>query len=42
MSNQEAGDRLYSTGEIVLSMIIVFTFLTIPTLAGAIYYFFFM
>ena len=41
MSNENK-DRLYSTGEIALSMVIVFTTLTIPTVAGFVYYFFFM
>jgi hypothetical protein len=35
-------DRMYSTGEIALAMTIVFTTLTLPTLAGAVYYFFYL
>lgn len=40
--SDENEDRLYSTGEIALSMIIVFTTLTIPTVAGLVYYFFYL
>lgn len=36
------GSRHYSTGEIVLAMAIVFTTLTLPTIAGAVYYFFYL
>lgn len=38
MMDDEETDRLYSTGEIVLAMVIVFVTLTIPTLAGLVYY----
>lgn len=38
----EAGSRHYTTGEIALAMVIVFTFLTIPTLVGFVYYLFYM
>jgi len=35
-------DRQYSTGEIALSMSIVFISLAVPTLAGLIYYLFYL
>jgi len=38
----EAGSRHYSTGEIALLMLIVFLFLTIPTLVGFAYFWFYM
>lgn len=36
--SSEDDDRYYSTGEIALSMVIVAVVMTIPLLAGTIYY----
>lgn len=38
MSSNEGGDRLYTTGEIALSMVIVSIVLLVPVIAGTIYY----
>lgn len=38
MSSNEGGDRLYTTGEIALSMVIVSIVIMLPVIAGAVYY----
>jgi hypothetical protein len=38
MSSNEGGDRLYTTGEIVLSMVIASLSIIIPVLIGTVYY----
>ncbi len=38
MSSETDEARHYTTGEIALSMILVFGVLTLPTLAGLVYY----
>jgi hypothetical protein len=38
MSSNDGGDRLYSTGEIALAMILASMSIVLPVLAGTIYY----
>lgn len=40
--NDSESQRLYTTGEIVLAAVIVLVVLTVPTLAGLVYYLWFL